>query len=565
MIRRLSIQICLVTCLAYNCFSQNSDTSEKLRSLVRNFGQAEVVIPFTGHEAIDYLSRNVSIRSVNDKNVSIVLSPVTIEWFISGKFNYKITGPSTVKGIESSLNIEQAMDWNTYPTYRQYDSIMRFFAEEYPSLCILDTIGTTSEDRLVLTLKISDNCTIDEDEPEVFYTSSMHGDETGGYILMLRLSEHLLKNYNDDIRIRNLVDNLEIWINPLANPDGTYNNGDEIYMPVRGNAGGYDLNRNFPDPVVTGTILQKETIDMMKFMARHRFVLSANFHSGAELVNYPWDRWLRDHADKAWFYIVCRAYADTVHLYSPVGYMDYLDNGVTNGYRWYPVYGSRQDYMTWELNGREITIELDDDFVTPAYDLSELWENNRRSLLGYLENSLHGIHGRVIDAETGKPVPAKIFIEGHDKDNSQTYSDIITGRFVRLLKPGLWDLSFSAVNYRDTVVYGVPVTTAEKTDLVVIMKKNINRVDTTETDQPVLYPNPATSFIKAVLPRNIIGIINIKIYNLAGSVLSDYDTMAMEGIPVSLDIRALAKGAYIVMFTGKKSGVNYRSRFIISE
>ncbi|MCK7536337.1 MAG: hypothetical protein MZV63_37830 [Marinilabiliales bacterium] len=85
-------------------------------------------------------------------------------------------------------------------------------------------------------------------EPEVFYTSTIHGDETAGFILMLRLADYLLKNYNTDSRVKDLVDNLEIWINPLANPDGTYRSGNYIISPVRFNANGYDLNRNFPDP-----------------------------------------------------------------------------------------------------------------------------------------------------------------------------------------------------------------------------------------------------------------------------------------------------------------------------
>ena len=55
---------------------------------------------------------------------------------------------------------------------------------------------------------------------------------------------------------------------------------------------------------------------MMKFMREHKFALSANFHSGAEVVNYPWDRWWWLHADNDWFYNISRKYADTVHLYS---------------------------------------------------------------------------------------------------------------------------------------------------------------------------------------------------------------------------------------------------------
>ena len=115
----------------------------------------------------------------------------------------------------------------------------------------------------------------------------MHGDETGGYILMLHLADYLLKNYLTSSRVKTLLDNLEIWINPLANPDGTYRNDNTINSPTRYNANGFDLNRNFPDPLNPNTFKQKETLDMIKFLRKHRFVLSANFHSGAEVVNYP--------------------------------------------------------------------------------------------------------------------------------------------------------------------------------------------------------------------------------------------------------------------------------------
>jgi carboxypeptidase D len=37
----------------------------------------------------------------------------------------------------------------------------------------------------------------DEYEPEFMYTSTMHGDETVGYVLMLRLIDYLLTNYGN--------------------------------------------------------------------------------------------------------------------------------------------------------------------------------------------------------------------------------------------------------------------------------------------------------------------------------------------------------------------------------
>ena len=80
------------------------------------------------------------------------------------------------------------------------------------------------------------------------YNATIHGDELTGYGLMLKLIDHLITNYNKDPQITNLINNTEIWINPLANPDGTYRNDTTLKNPYRYNANGIDLNRNFPDP-----------------------------------------------------------------------------------------------------------------------------------------------------------------------------------------------------------------------------------------------------------------------------------------------------------------------------
>jgi hypothetical protein len=563
MIKRFLISLLILISLTHLCFSQGASYDENLRHVISRKGQAEVIIANPGTRSIDRLSREVSIRSVNSKSVKIILSPLTVEWFLSERYDYQVIEQSDNKGVTPSKNISEAMEWESYPSYTQYDSIMKFFASSYPSLCRLDTIGTTIKGRLVLALKISDNCNVDESEPEVFYTSSMHGDETAGYILMLRLADYLLRSYNSDTRTKTLTDNLEIWINPLANPDGTYRDGNFIISPVRNNANGDDLNRNFPDPHLLNNVPQKETLDMMSFMASRRFALSANFHSGEEVVNYPWDSWSVPHADEGWFYDVSRAWADTVHLYSRQGYMDFLDNGVTNGYDWYVVYGGRQDYVTYTLNGREITVELDTNYVTPSTDLDELWEYNRRSLLGYLENALYGIHGKVTDLLSKKPVKAMIFIEGHDKDNSQVYSDSLDGFFTRLLEPGYYNLKVTASGYRDTVISNVNVISGEKAILLINIHPEINPPDTTNPAHPLFYPNPGNTFINAVLPESIRGPLKIRIYSLAGTKVSDYETEASDIYPVLIDVSWLPAGMYYIVFTSSDTSQSCRGSILV--
>src|SRR5690606_13693325 len=151
------------------------------------------------------------------------------------------------------------------------------------------------------------NVSQNEAEPEFFYTSSMHGDELAGYPLMLRLIDYLLTNYGTNSEVTNIVNSTQIFINPLANPDGSYrNSGNNILgssgnTPTRANANGRDLNRNYPDNMqglhYDGPVYEPETKAFMAFEASRDFVLSANFHGGTALVNYPYDNTLGTHAD----------------------------------------------------------------------------------------------------------------------------------------------------------------------------------------------------------------------------------------------------------------------------
>ncbi|NJM16075.1 MAG: hypothetical protein HC896_12510, partial [Bacteroidales bacterium] len=83
-----------------------------------------------------------------------------------------------------------------YPTYQQYLQLMQQAATEHPQLCNIDTIGASSQGRLILSAKISANVMQDEMEPRVFLSSTMHGNETTGYYVLLRLVFYLLERYN---------------------------------------------------------------------------------------------------------------------------------------------------------------------------------------------------------------------------------------------------------------------------------------------------------------------------------------------------------------------------------
>jgi hypothetical protein len=545
---------------------QTNDSDRVLRENISKYGQVEVTVSYIAVPSMDVLTQNVSISSVQDKKVFIVLSQSTVDWFILQNFDYSIVERSESKGVISARSMAEAMTWHTYPTYAQYDSIMKYFSSTYPAICRIDTIGKSINGRYVLALKISDNVSSDEDEPEVFYSSSMHGDELGGYILMLRLADYFTKNYSSSAKIRGVVDSLEIWINPLANPDGTYTSSDAITYPTRGNSRGIDLNRNFPDPFLPSLVMEKETNDMVNFMKRHRFVISANFHSGSEVVNYPWDRWYsRIHADNEWFNTISRAYADTVHIYSGPAYLNDESNGVTRGAAWYVIQGGRQDFITYERQGREVTIELDHDKETPAPQLELLWQYNYRSLINYLKNAIYGIHGVVKDFNTNAPIKARVFITGHDKDSSHVYSDSANGRFIRLLSPGTYDLKFSAPGYIDTLVTVTNVAEGTRTNLIVKMKSIASNIDTNTAEKPVIFPNPSDGNVNILLPANISGSVNIRIVDQSGKIIMNFNTVSIKNELMVIDLQNISSGIYYINFTSNDSKNVCNGKLVISK
>lgn len=268
------------------------------------------------------------------------------------------------------------------------------------------------------------------------------------------------------------------------------------------------------------------------------------------------------HADSWWFYQTGRAWADTAHKYSRKGYMDFMDNGVTNGYDWYPVYGGRQDYVTYDLRGREVTVELDTNFITPAGDLEDLWQYNYRSMLGYLENALFGIRGIISDSETGKPLAAKITIDNHDTEDSFVTSDSVSGFYVRFLTPGTYDLKFEAENYKDTVLYDILVRNRESTDLSIELIPE-RSLDPPKVKSPLFYPNPAKDFVNVVLPENMAGSVRITVYSSSGIRVADYEQSSSGTLLEGISVTHLPSGVYYVFLRNKASGLSASGTFLV--
>ena len=453
--------------------------------------------------------------------------------------------PSLINKVKMAGSVDNAQEWDAFPDYETYIAMMEQFTKDYPDICKLDTIGFSTENRLLLALKISDNVAVDETEPEFFYTSSMHGDELTGYVLILRLADYILTNYSN-AGIKDMVDNMEIYVNPLANPDGTFASGNStVNGATRFNANGIDLNRNFPDPKKgdhpDGYSWQLETVAMMEFMKNRNFSLSMNFHGGAEVMNYPWDHIYDRHPDNDWWIFVCRNYADTVHSIDPF-YLTDLQNGITHGADWYRVDGGRQDYVTHFLHGREVTAEISSVKLVNASELPAFWDKNYRSLLQFIQQGLYGIHGLITDT-AGNAVQAKINIVGHDIDSSFVRTQT-GGVFYRYLKEGTYDIKVSANGYISQTITNVVVKDFEATKLEIELKKGVSVYS-----QPLIvfniFPNPANEQITITGKELNNSISKISIYNLSGKKVWEKSGIQLDN-SIELDLKFLTAGVYVL-------------------
>jgi uncharacterized repeat protein (TIGR01451 family) len=347
----------------------------------------------------------------------------------------------------------QPGDW---PTYDAWVVRMQGLANNYPSLVRIVTIGRSVQNRSIYCLQLTSSPDIPADKPEFRYTSTMHGNEPVGAEMTMRLAEYLTSGYGIDPVATNLVNNIETWLCQFHNPDG-YMNGS------RYNANGYDLNRDFPDPL-TDPIdsplgRQVETQAFMNQGYTRHFVMGANYHTGALVVNYPWDCCDGQYTQEdALFQTFSLGYSSrNLPMYNS----PYFYHGIVRGWEWYVVNGGMQD---WAYNWRgehAVTIEVSDYQPPPYIEMVNYWNDNREAMLWWMGRTLTGARGIITDAVTGDPLEASVVASGINKPVT---TDPAVGDYHRMLLAGTYTLQASAFCHQSAAA---PVTIPSADAIVV--------------------------------------------------------------------------------------------------
>ncbi|MGF3554708.1 MAG: M14 family metallopeptidase [Thermoplasmatota archaeon] len=242
-----------------------------------------------------------------------------------------------------------------YYNYEKMTLLLQDLVSSYPDIMSLQSIGKTYEGRELWLVKLSDNVILDEDEPGVLLLGAHHGNEKPSYEVIIYFIKYIIENYykgnvdddkdgllnEDDFdgfdndgdglidedpsedRMREVINNTQIFLIPMVNPDGV--EFDEAgsrknRVPNHGPLGfkkevtsyGVNLNRNygydwfyyylFPlnynlffnmydkSPNYRGPypFSENETKAIKKFVETHKINFSISYHTFGELIFFPW-------------------------------------------------------------------------------------------------------------------------------------------------------------------------------------------------------------------------------------------------------------------------------------
>ncbi|MDZ7374929.1 MAG: M14 family metallopeptidase, partial [candidate division KSB1 bacterium] len=230
------------------------------------------------------------------------------------------------EGLEVAFIIEidtagtAVRDW---PSVEDLYQRLEQIARQHPQICRMIEIGRSARWQFpIWALKISDNVALEEDEPAVLINGGIHAREPLSIAACLHVAEQLCDGYGRDPKVQQWVEELQIYIVPLLNPDGYhYIQSQRIGFPwwrknLADNDGngefqrevdGVDLNRNFAFNWAAGgsdepgswfyrgkkPFSEPESRALRDLALQIRPVAGISYHSHGEAVLFPWANYTR--------------------------------------------------------------------------------------------------------------------------------------------------------------------------------------------------------------------------------------------------------------------------------
>ncbi len=376
------------------------------------------------------------------------------------------------------MNEIQANLGATYPDLAEVEAIMTETAASYPAICKMVDLTTTYgapatfEGRHLYALKISDNVNLDEDEPSMLVVSTHHARELVAPVIALLAIERFTSQYGIDPDLTAIVDQNELWIAPVWNPDG-YNEvfvGNNFWRKNRRvfpSGTGVDLNRNYRIGWESGCAgstsptsetykgpsagSEAETQTLEIFTAAERFARVLDYHSFGREVLYAY--LCLSHPQSSWWQ------AEANRLANACGY--------GNATRAPSADGEQYELQLTHL-AYAFLIETHDDFQ-PAYASAVAEAEDVFPSIVTMAERPASLWGSVRDA-MGQPLEAAISFEGIVYSNGeQLTSGGPHGRYDAFVAPATYQVHFQAKGYLEQV-HSVTVQNTQATRLDVVLQ-----------------------------------------------------------------------------------------------
>lgn len=354
--------------------------------------------------------------------------------------------------VIADLNEHFMNFWDQKDAYHSYQEIIDLadsLTLHFPNICTKQIFGTSMGGRQLAALKISDNPNIDENEAEVLFDGGIHGDEIGGAENIIRFARDLCLAYGNDPEITNLIDNREIWLYLMVNPDG------RVGM-TRYNNNGVDLNRDWGymwngEGSSTGAFSQVETKTLRSLSYSNQFAVHTTYHSGTEIVSYPWSYRPESCPDVNHIVQLAALYSSN----SGYSFLEYAQGNTGM----YPINGSTKDGNYAIMGAISWSIEISMSKQPPASQIMMYYNYNKPSMLTLIEYAGYGLEGTITDALTGDPVAATVFVNNY----IPSYSDPEVGDYHKYVLAGTYNILVKANGYADKLISGVNVSSMNST------------------------------------------------------------------------------------------------------
>ncbi len=383
-------------------------------------------IDVPSHDAVYSLARRADLAVIDARDGFITAYADDARIALVRSLGYKVTV------LVEDYQAQAALDLIDYHTFTQVCSTLHALALAYPGIARLETLGLSYGSRPIPAMKVTLDPATAHTRPRIRLVGAHHGNEKISTEITLAFLKYLLESYPGNQQLKGLVDNRETWFVPVVNPDGHVSNS-------RGNGSGRDLNRdygyeweNYSEP-----FSQPETRALRLQAENHMPSLEFGYHSTASYVNYAWDNHPADPPDSGLFIALSQRYADSTYGSSLTRLV------AINGYDWYEVHGSCQDYTFGVYGAPAWTIETQ--LPSTRVRIDSVCLANRRALLDFVTMAGWGVSGLVCDSLTRSPLFARI--EFTAPVRWPCYTDLAKGDFHKMLASGSYTVRIRANGY----------------------------------------------------------------------------------------------------------------------